>query len=586
MKTLVSLVAAAAAFGTLAAEGPEDGFMVTLGGPAKHPAGYMTTTASGSFSSSGALGELFDFSRDFYIETVQRLDRTSEVNSIAGFADIDQRFLRGPIQSLWQYGGGTKYMYNGSVDGNFLRWPRSESHHVIAISTSQVFRVYVDGDLKFTQNYRSDYEKSPYSPRAANKYQVSVQPHHDVRLYRVGYLDGTGAATPEALVAKHYNGGRPLAFAAAETGRLVDIHENDFTPTSMVNRVTGAVLTAAASLTDEISWNAADPYARYVSGEGAPTRAPRFARQFYQDTASGRWYRAFGNQSPSDWRAFAYAEDFAKVGPKAPEGISLAGTGNVEIPSVQPYREVVDVTTYGAMGDGKTDDAAALAAAIKEAKASGKGVYLPKTASGGTYLVSSPLVLEAGAKLTGEPGVTVKGTGGAVLTVAGGPVQLADFAVVASDVGIKVADAKDVRIANVRVSGGKTALSLVRAEDVSVEDSVLSATDACVALAGSKRVSLRSLAIAGAAAGVAFGAGNGSVQVTGNRFTCVAGVTGAAANEDLIVAHNVFADTGATDVSLSGAARVIVRSNVLGGDVETSGSTSVIVSGNIEKEVK
>jgi hypothetical protein len=68
------------------------------------------------------------------------------------------------------------------------------------------------------------------------------------------------------------------------------------------------------------------------------------------------------------------------------------------------YREALNVTMspYGAVGDGTTDDTAAIQAAITAASSSGKSVFLPAPSS--YYKITSPLNLGSGCHIFGEQG--------------------------------------------------------------------------------------------------------------------------------------------------------------------------------------
>lgn len=85
----------------------------------------------------------------------------------------------------------------------------------------------------------------------------------------------------------------------------------------------------------------------------------------------------------------------------APSGSSLvgylpAGTGAVSTTVQTKLRERVSVLDFGAVGDGSTDDTAAIQAAMN----TGKDVYFPYTAN--TYKVTSTLNLKAGQVLIGS----------------------------------------------------------------------------------------------------------------------------------------------------------------------------------------
>ena len=66
-----------------------------------------------------------------------------------------------------------------------------------------------------------------------------------------------------------------------------------------------------------------------------------------------------------------------------------------------PPSNAVDVKTYGAKGDGSTDDTKAIQNAIN---AQGVLVF-----NGGTYVINQTLVVRAGVKMFGKNGATIKG---------------------------------------------------------------------------------------------------------------------------------------------------------------------------------
>lgn len=88
--------------------------------------------------------------------------------------------------------------------------------------------------------------------------------------------------------------------------------------------------------------------------------------------------------------------------------ISDAGTGTIEV-SLPSRDTVILPFEYGAVGDGVTDDTAAINAALTAGRATGKQVKLPT----GTYLISAPLIVD-GVNLSGDKtsifGTAPKGT--------------------------------------------------------------------------------------------------------------------------------------------------------------------------------
>ena len=98
----------------------------------------------------------------------------------------------------------------------------------------------------------------------------------------------------------------------------------------------------------------------------------------------------------------------AASGGSALVGFLQAGTGATARTVQAKLRDAVSVKDFGAVGDGVTDDTAALVAAGVIA-AAGTPVYFPK----GTYLTSSPLNFTTLVRLIGEPGARIKLTASA-----------------------------------------------------------------------------------------------------------------------------------------------------------------------------
>ena len=571
MKARIIGAAAAAALAVGTALGGAD-VLILLG---QSYARWLTSTKNGvTFSSQNGMKEAFDLNRDFYVELVMRLDKSDpgDALTIGSFGGMTLRYLRGPFQLKYDFGGGTKYCFNKTISETSLRWPRSQLHHVILMSVGHVCRMYVDGDLLLTEDWSKTAEAAPWSGASGRDSKaLSFAPSHEVRLYRVGYLacevDGEPRAGEDAatLVATHYNNGNPIAYEGTAPTRLVDMRQRNFRMTSALNPVSGVRLLPAAALEGTLSWRTDDPYARTVDGTGAPTRAPRYAGQYYAESETGRRYVATGNQKPVDWRGLVYDEDIRNLSLKTLGGVSLFGTGDIVLGAADPYREVVDVTASGAVGDGETDDTAAIAEALRLAKAGGKGLYFPVTAGGGTYRISAPLALDGAIRVSGAEGAALVSEG-TVLAVTGSNVQVADLAIASSGeaAAVRVTDAELVRFERVTVRAAQDAIVVSGSRDVWIEDVDLAASaGAGVKLAGSRRVSVTNGSFADCAAGVSFAGGNRSVLVTGNLFAgCATGVGGSAADADVLVAQNVFDDCATAGVMFTGAKRVNVKGNV------------------------
>ena len=569
MKARIIGAAAAAALAVGTALGGAD-VLIMLG---QSYARWLTSTKNGAtFSSENGMNEAFDLNRDFYVEFVMRLDKSDsgDLVTIGSFGGMEMRYLRGPFQLLYSC-PNTTYCFSQTISETSLRWPRSELHHVILMSVGHVCRMYVDGDLLLTQDWSSNYETYKWeNARNRTSKRISFAPSHEIRLYRVGYLAcevggepcaGEDAAT---LVATHYNNGNPIAYEGTAPTRLVDMRQRNFRMTSALNPVSGARLLPAAALEGTLSWRTDDPYARSVGGADAPTRAPRYAGQYYAESGTGRHYVATGNRTPVDWRGLVYDEDIRNLALKTLGGVSLFGTGDIVLGAAEPYREVVDVTANGAVGDGVTDDTAAIAEALRLAKAGGKGLYFPVTAGGGTYRMSAPLALDGAIKVSGAEGAALVSEG-TVLAVTGSGVQVADLAIASSGAtAVSVTDAELVRFDRVTVCAAQDAIAVSGSRDVWIEDMDLAASaGAGVKLVGSRRVSVTNGSFTDCATGVSLAGGNKSVLVTGNLFAgCATGVGGAAADEDILVAQNVFDACATSGVTFTGAKRVNVKGNV------------------------
>lgn len=89
-----------------------------------------------------------------------------------------------------------------------------------------------------------------------------------------------------------------------------------------------------------------------------------------------------------------------------------AGTGAVARTVQDKLREFVSVNDFGAVGDGATDAAPGINAAIAAAYTNGVGTVLVKK---GNYVIDSAITMKAGVRLLGEPGARVFQRNGANL---------------------------------------------------------------------------------------------------------------------------------------------------------------------------
>lgn len=102
-----------------------------------------------------------------------------------------------------------------------------------------------------------------------------------------------------------------------------------------------------------------------------------------------------------------YLDQLGDLPFKTINGRPLFGAGEMTVTSADSYRAVEDVADYGAVGDGKTDDTAAIMAALDAAYRSGKPLYFPKNGEGSVYLTRKGIVLLSGLTVTSDPGVTL-----------------------------------------------------------------------------------------------------------------------------------------------------------------------------------
>ena len=529
---------------------------------------YLTSSANGKiYSSSEGLKEPFDLNRDFYVELVMRLDKSDPASAlpICGFGGMEMRYLRGPFQLLYTH-TATTYCFNNTITEPRLRYPLGDLHHVILMSVGRVCRLYVDGELFATQDWSQNYSQHPWEElKNRNSKSLSFAPSHEIRLFRVGYLaDGENEGEdPSTLVASHYNNGDPLRYELSAPTRLVDMRQKDFRLKSALNPVSGQRLYPAAALDGTVSWRTDDPYRRILTGEGVPALAPRYAGQYYRDTVSGRLYLASGNGAPGDWRGFVYASDIGDILVQSVGGVSLFGGGNIVIGSAEPYREVVDVTATGAVGDGIADDTAAIAEALRIAKTGGKALYFPVTAPGGSYRVTSPIELDGTIGVSGANGARIV-SDRTVFAVTGSDIRISDLAVVSSgSTAVAVSGARRVRFERVAVESAGVAFGIENASDVWIESASVASALAGVKLTGSRRVSVSNGAFEGCACGVSFEGGNSSSLVTANVFVdCAIGAAASSGDADLVFARNVFDNSSDKGVRLDGAKRVNVKANI------------------------
>lgn len=556
---------------------------------------YLTSSLDNIyFSASKGLKEPINLNRDFYIELLMRLDKSNGNIFICSFGGVSMRYLRGPIQ--WYYGNTSDgYCFNSSIPEDLLRYPESELHHVIFMNTNRICEVYVDGKYIKRSDWNGKYTKYPWDEdKNKNSTTLKFAPNHEIRLFRVGYLadaDNEGE-DPQTLVKTHYNGGDPLRYEETHPSRLVDMRQKHFKLSSALNPVSGVRLYPEAALNGNVFWNYRDPYRLFLRGEGSPSFTPRYAGQGYRDTLTNRRYYALDNRSPDDWKSFVYASDVKDLMLNTIGGVSLLGKGDITIGSAEPYREVVDVAALGAVGDGNTDDTAAILEALRMAKSGGKGLYFPKTAGGGIYRINSPLILDSELNVSAALGAAIVGEG-ALLKVTGENILVADISLVSSaDSAVEIEGASKVRFERVSVESNGTAFNILNSKDVWIENADIAAAEIGLKLVNAKRLSLTGCALARAKKGVFFAGGNTESIISANCFNlCETGLFASSGDTSLTICENAFNNCTAAGVVLDGAKQVVVKTNSFADfsgsatPIKAAASYSIIADNTISRKV-
>ncbi|MBR2982939.1 MAG: right-handed parallel beta-helix repeat-containing protein, partial [Kiritimatiellae bacterium] len=102
-----------------------------------------------------------------------------------------------------------------------------------------------------------------------------------------------------------------------------------------------------------------------------------------------------------------YLDQLGEIPFKAVNGRPITGAGDMTVVSADSYRAVEDVRDHGAVGDGRSDDTAAIMAALEAAYASGKPLYFPRSAAGSVYLTRKGLILKSSLTITADPGAVL-----------------------------------------------------------------------------------------------------------------------------------------------------------------------------------
>ncbi len=261
-------------------------------------------------------------------------------------------------------------------------------------------------------------------------------------------------------------------------------------------------------------------------------------------------------------------EDIQAVGFKTINGESIVGSGNIEIPGSGDYKAAVNAADFGAVGDGATDDTAALAAALAEAKKSRRPLYLPKTVPGGAYLISGPLTLEGSMSLTSALGVKLRAQSGDALKVKGSGARVSNLTVEsAQGAGIAVTEASNVTLLDVIVNAAASdGIALSDSTGIRLERVVVknAASNAVRLGAGARNVHIRECLLALSPNGVYFDRNAAGAVIVNNQIDCSRyALVGTAFDKDApdlgaTIANNTF---NAGGVNLTGGARLNITGN-------------------------
>ena len=235
-----------------------------------------------------------------------------------------------------------------------------------------------------------------------------------------------------------------LLFNAAKLDEVVSGSNATYTDRLGISRRTMAGIDAAADVV--LGGLGYAPPVAYASGIALTltTQTVEYAGEVYAPKSSVLPFTTSGTFETAKFRLIqgVASADLASGGGAAMVGYTPPGAGAVATTVQSKLRESVSVRDFGAVGDGVTDDSAAIQAALDYAESTTKAVYIPV----GTYAVSQTLKI---AKFT-----TIRGEGRHFSVITGVPfsmttpiftnkvpefigfLNLSDFAIVGGSYGI------------------------------------------------------------------------------------------------------------------------------------------------------
>lgn len=264
----------------------------------------------------------------------------------------------------------------------------------------------------------------------------------------------------------------------------------------------------------------------------------------------------------------AHKEDLKSLQFRTVNGESIVGDGDITLTGAGDYRAAEDVTAYGAVGDGVTDDTAAVQAACAAAKASGKPVFFPSLVSGhagtpATYLVTNTVVLGAKMRAYANPGATLKSSAVA-LRLTGAGAHVSDLTVVSTAGNAIVVDgASGVMLDHVRVNATADAIVLAGAQNVTIVNSFVNDYDGTGVRIGAdcSGVSLRNNRILGGAYAIFSEATASGSRIVGNHIASAATGIGGHFGTGAVFANNTVGSCTAYGVDLTGGTQLRFADN-------------------------
>ena len=269
-------------------------------------------------------------------------------------------------------------------------------------------------------------------------------------------------------------------------------------------------------------------------------------------------------------------------------GFIQAGTGAVATTVQAKLRQYVSVKDFGAVGDGVTNDTAAIQAAITAAY----NVYFPD----GTYLVNAQINLKSGLMLTGTPSSIIKLASAVTPYVFRGDtlsnIVIENLTILGNGISgfstIYISNSSNVLVQNCKITkSGATALYFVGCSFVKVENCELSENyyyglefrdcDGCKAIANLCYLNGNTgVATSGGGRGImlwrtrsSYIAGNRFIANTEYGFRIYSEAADTTTSNYNVVTGNVFLDNTRVDLVLydEGAAFSFVANNVISDNV-------------------